>query len=264
MNITKANNQYYGKYFENAICSAINKKPFVNLTNFTFTQSDINTMNSDAILCAQNLTGQSAQWIGNYTSSQNGDLMLDGKIIEVKYVSYGKGTYFNTSLEYLHKVLGFSSYREYMKEKVYPFLETYFGKAIYDNISPVSMEQSSKFRHNYPKLYQQLKSYDIESRVNYVSDLYDFLVDNPDKLSQLINDSINKTYSGKNAPDALLIFNYITKKTEIINKNTINSLKNNNIFKKTKLGLKFSHFNINIGWQNGCGLNNPTIRVFIK
>ena len=40
MEITKNNNQYYGKYFERAICSVINNEPFVNLTNFILAYPD--------------------------------------------------------------------------------------------------------------------------------------------------------------------------------------------------------------------------------
>ena len=52
MEITKNNNQYYGKYFERAICSVINNEPFVNLTNFNFPPEDIEKMNSDAKICS--------------------------------------------------------------------------------------------------------------------------------------------------------------------------------------------------------------------
>ena len=264
MKITKSNNQYYGKYFERAICSVINNEPFVNLTNFNFPPEDIEKMNSDAKICSNIFNAKNALWIGNYTSTQSGDILLDGKNVEIKYVSGGKGTYLNTSLEYFSSILGFVSYKEYMKPEVYPFLEPFFGKKIYDNISPVSQQQSKDFRKNFKKEYEILVKLDKKARTKYVSDLYEFLLNNPEKLSRFISDCISKEISNKTAPYCLVIFNYNTQKVEIINKATIEDLKNNKIFTKNNLSLNFGNFRASIGWQNGAGLNNPTIRVFIK
>lgn len=263
MNILKENNQYYGKYFENAICDVINNNKIENKTGFSFPQQDISEMNEDAFLCAKFIRGNKATWVGNKTTKMNCDAIIDNVHTEIKYVSAGSGTYFNTSLEYL-TTLGFPSYREYMKEDVYPFLEKYFGEKIYENISPVSQEESHWFRNTYPTEYKKLTTLDKKARTKYVSDLYTYFKNNPAILSRFISDCLSKKNSGKTPPDRLVIFNYRKKDCRIIDKDTILSLTQNKIFKKNQLSLIFDKLRISIGWQNGNGLNNPTLRVFIK
>ena len=48
-----------------------------------------------------------------------------------------------------------------------------------------------------------------------------------------------------------------------INKEYLTQLLDNNIIKLTGTSICFGKVRITFSWQNGVGLNNPTIRVFI-
>ena len=69
-------------------------------------------------------------------------------------------------------------------------------------------------------------------------------------------------YSQKNLFGDIIIFNYETKKItefkweEIFNSPDI-------YIKTTDKGFTINNIRIAIGWQNGNGLNNPTLRVFL-
>ena len=96
LSIVKDTNQYYGKYFENAICSVINNENFINNTNYNnFTEEDLELMQKDAKYFVSNNfpSANKAKWVGNNTETENCDIIIDNKHIEIKYVSSGNGTY---------------------------------------------------------------------------------------------------------------------------------------------------------------------------
>lgn len=262
MKVNKKNNQYYGRYFEEAIGAIINKEEIVNNTGFNFTDEEIKELNSDALEAVKFLSAEKAEYVGRQTGNQSCDLIVDGKEYEIKYVCEGNGTYYNTSLSYFSERLGFTPFIEYTHKFICPYLEKYYGEKVYHNISPVSMEESKAFQKT--SEYKELQSLDKEMRKKYVNDLYAFLKNNPDKFSLFISDMLTKNSSGKHIPNTTLVYNHSKKKVTLISSETIMSLVNTKTFKKNPLGFSFDGFNIQIGWQNGSGLNNPTIRVFIK
>ena len=69
-------------------------------------------------------------------------------------------------------------------------------------------------------------------------------------------ETVNKT-----APDKIVVFNY--KEKEIYEVNPNNQIEEGNI-SNTDKSIKIDNIRIAIGWQNGNGLNNPTIRVFLR
>lgn len=258
----KRENRNIGTYIEQAVVAITNREPIANNTDYEFSTEIIEKLNDDAERIAKNLGGSIASYIGNQTKSTNGDIIVDGKVVELKYVSCGKGTYLNTTMDYFYTELGFPSYREYMKEEILPWLSQFFGDKVYKNLSPVSKEESSAFQKT--KDYDILKQMDKRARAKYVADLYDLFVVNPEKLAKFISDCITKNAAGKEAPDVLVVYDYSTNKTTIIDKEHIQDLVKNKTFRKTSLGLVFDGFRVQISWQNGTALNNPTIRVFIK
>lgn len=264
MNIKKEDNQYFGQYIEEAVNAYINKTPIVNNTGHSFSFEEIDEMNQDAFLIASFLKGTTSQYTGRKTTTTNGDLVVDNQVIELKYVSQGAGTYLNTSIEYFHSRLGFSSFKDYTKKELLPFLAQYFGTSVYDNLSPVSQSMSKEIRHNQPNLYKEIQKIDKKMRKEYVEDLYSFLCLNPDKLQLFVSDMLSKNIGTKQLPDKIIVFNYLDKTIRLIDNVTILSFIQNKQFKKNPLGLVFDNFRVAIGWQNGNGLNNPTIRVFIK
>ena len=258
----KKENGNVGKYMEQALVATINQESIINNTSYNFPMEIIEKMNEDAKRIAKDLGGTKASYIGNHTKNANGDIIIDGKIVELKYVSCGKATYLNATMDYFKTELGFCSYKEYMKEEILPWLSQFFGDKVYKNLSPVSKEESSAFQKT--KDYSTLKAMDKKARARYVTDLYNYLVANPEKLAKFISDCITKEASGKEAPDILVVYDYSINKTTIIDREHIEELIKNKTFRKTSLGLVFDKFRVQIGWQNGAALNNPSIRVFIK
>lgn len=266
MKITKTNNQYYGKYFEQAVVAYINQIEPINKTGFNFSIADIITINEDAKNVANYIDGVEAQWVGNETSNQSCDLIVDGKEIELKY-SKTKGTYYNTTIEYFVNKFNLISYKEFMKETgVLLYLEKFFGDKVYKNISPVSQQESKDFRHNCPSEYKELKKLESISREKYVKYIYDYFSIHPENLGIFTENMLTKNESGKHIPDRMIIYSY--DKDEIIeyDKDEIFSwARGIKIFNITgKFSLNFDKFKVTIAWQNGTGLNNPTIRIFIK
>ena len=260
----KKENRNIGKYMEQAIIAIINHAPIVNNTDCEFSDNVIAKMNEDAERIVKNIGGTEASYIGDQTKNSNGDIIIDGKVVELKYVSCGKGTYLNTTMDYFYNELDFPSYKDYMKEEILPWLNQFFGDKVYKNFSPVSKEESSAFRKEKPKEYAILQTMDKKARAKYVTDLYNLFIASPEKLGKFISDCITKEAAGKETPDVLIVYDYNTNKTIIVDKQHIQDLVKNKTFKKTSLGLVFDGFRVQVGWQNGAALNNPTIRVFIK
>ena len=135
MKIEKKNNQYYGQFIEEAINSIINQTKIKNNTNFLFTNEEIEEMVQDAKNIAREIQGKQSVYIGRNTEKENCDLIVDGRQIEIKYVSLGNGTYLNTSVNYFSNRLGFTDFKEYTSKKLLPFLEKYYGENVYKNLS---------------------------------------------------------------------------------------------------------------------------------
>lgn len=267
MNISKANNQYYGKYFEQAIASIINKEEIKNNTDFTFSCEEIEKMNSDARICAKYINGNNAIYTGNETSKQSCDLIVDSQEIELKYTKNSNGTYFNTTVEYFTKNFNIPSFKQFLKEDgVLSYLEKFFGNSVYNNnISPASKKDGDAFRHNYPEEYKILTSIEKPSRKRYVNYLYNYFCNNKESLAKFARDMITKEESSKHIPDRLIIYTYDNCEVIEYSKRDIFDLSKDVSFFKISgdFSLKFPNFKATIAWQNGTGLNNPTIRIFI-
>ena len=74
---------------------------------------------------------------------------------------------------------------------------------------------------------------------------------------------INKKTStiNKNKPDRIIVYNYTKNEISDIN---LNNLNYDDTISLTDKGFSVGDIRIQIGWQNGNALNNPTIRVFLK
>lgn len=265
MNFSKENNQYYGAFIESRVVAYINKEEYVRpelIANFNFPNEDIIEMNNDAKMIADYIGGDRATWVGRSTSNENCDIIVDGRKIEIKYVSMGTGTYLNSSLTYFSDRLGFTPFTDYTHRTICPYLEKFFGSKVYKNISPVSKEESSIFQSR--KEYEELVKIDKAMRKEYVDNLYNFLTTNPDKLKLFITDIISKNASNKETPEEVVIFNHKVKEFMSFTKEDIIKKINSKTIKKTPLGLVLDGFRVQISWQNGTGLNNPTLRVFLK
>ena len=267
----KENNQYYGKYFECCVVNQINKedKDLYKENYCDFSTEEKEDIQKDAMAVAQYLNANKAEYTGNLTGSAKGDVFLPdtNEFIELKYVSFGKGTYWNTSLSYFEK-FNFN-FQEYLCNfGLISLLKECFGSQVSvkdKNKSPVSAADSSFIRHNHSDLYKEkIVPLDEEIRKKFVKDLVAFFSENEEATRQFLADILikNSLTSQKGKPDRLIIFNYETKKItefkweEIFNSPDI-------YIKTTDKGFTINNIRIAIGWQNGNGLNNPTLRVFL-
>ena len=264
MKIVRNANQYYGRYMERGIADYNNNLPIQNHEDFAFPLDHIETMNSDICSIVNYLNAKNIQYIGNHTANEDGDLIVDEQIVELKYTDGSLGTYFNTSTEFV-KHIGFMTYSEYLKAEGY--YDELIGMGIVantNNVSPVSILVSKDIRHNNPNLYNQIVAIEKTYRLNYVRSLYQFLVNNDRARLQFVNNLITKEASNKNIPDRLIVFNYTNKCIREFNKQDILTRLDNDNLSVSGGTIKMYGVHFTIAWQNGTGLNNPTIRVFLE
>jgi phosphatidate phosphatase PAH1 len=153
--------------------------------------------------------------------------------------------------------------------QLYETLEENFGDFInisQNNNSPVNQKDSSLIRHNYKDIYEEkILPIDIAIRKKFTSDLVEYFSNNIEELYEFINDMLekNSSTSKKTKPDRLIILNYNKKSVKEIDlKNFKNNLQFN--IRNTDTGIVIGNIRIALSWQNGRGLNNPTIRVFLE
>lgn len=273
---TKSDNQYFGKYFERAIVEKINQTGIIvdptqysDTNGYNFSDNEIKYLNEEAKQVGEYI-GHTLHSIhtGNHTSIESGDIRLeDNTIIEVKRVSGGTGTYHNTSIYYFI-AFGFD-FRTYMEKfQLRETIQKFFPEVSvsYKNKNPVTQAESSYIRHSTKNGYDEIKVLDEKMRKQFVEDLVQFFRENPEKAKIFYTDMALKkkirqdTYSYS---DRFIIFNY---KKNTINEIDLNKIKSNpdETIRANDLGFCIGDLRFQIGWQNGSGLNNPTIRVFIK
>lgn len=259
MMLTKKNSQYFAEYVEKKIYQKVTgiRLP---CPNYSFSADEKKEMDSDAEKIAAYFSKSAVfKYTGRNTSNSVADFYSDGKDIELKYTKMSSGTYFNTSVEYCSLKLGFPSYQKYLlKFGVLDFLSSFFGQKVFENISPVSISESKLFRKDKMN-YSRLKKLESKARKAYVEDFLKYLQEN--KLEKIfLSDMINKYSKGK-APDQIIIFNYENKDIKIFDMKDFES--EGKLMLSGQNSLKNSTVRVTFAWQNGTGLNNPTIRVFL-
>lgn len=271
----KADNQWYGKGFEQAIYITFNHLPKINPYEDHIPDNEWNTLLKDAeiFLKEYNEPIYSCEWIGNITKNKDGDLLINNKkVIEVKRVSENKGTYLNTSWSKCEERYGFYlNSRNFLRDAgLYDELIKKFGKDKINilNESPVSEKMSSNIQKNEIEWYKKYSKKESIAREKLVSQVVTVLKNNPEVAAKFLSDIVSKNISCKKMPDQLIVYNHEQQKiTFIYNNKELKNMCNDYTIKQTarqKLGFYLGNFRIQIGWQNGAGLNNPTIRAFIK
>lgn len=271
----KADNQWYGKGFEQSIVMIKNNLPLINPypTHISSEQWDDILAHAKIFIVEYERYEKidTIAWIGNQTKTGCGDLLINGKKVEIKHVFDGTGTYLNTSWENFKNQYGIPlDAKSFLKEyNLYDELQMKFGdKVNMNNISPFSTSQAKVIMKEHSVWYKMYKVKEESARTILVNQAYQYLLVHPETVTKLLYDIITKTISNKEMPDQLVIFNYGKKEiTYFSDKQKLIELKNNYKLDKTarqKLGFTLGNFRIQIGWQNGAGLCNPTVRVFIR
>lgn len=282
----RGNNQYFAQYMEQAIDSIINHTDISNKTDFTFTEKDIELMNRHAQLWAQQAFSsyKESQYVGRSVNNADCDIIFDNQDhVELKYVSSGTGTYFNPSLTYFEHY-GFD-FHKYMEDSGYlAMLQQYFPNFTkIENKSPFSESDSSYLRKKSTPEEHQIYTdiilpFDAKVRKQFTHDLFVYF-SNPENSAQLEqfarhiitkNDDLAKNYN----PDYISIFAYQTERIYRINpldyfvpgqKIILTQSKGRKEGQEAEFSLILNNkIRVQIGWQNGTGLNNPTFRVFLE
>ena len=273
----KADNQWYGKGFERAIVKIKNNLSKENPYPEHIPALDwFKILKHAAIFISQyeERYGKiiTIVWIGNKTNSADGDLIINGEIVEIKYTeNNGNGTWFNTTLFNTKNRYGFlKTYKEYMIENhLYDVLVEHLGnKVSYENDSPVDQKLASDIKNNDTEWYKYYTKLEEKVRMKFTKDFFEYLKNNPQIENQFVIDAVTKGICNKRIPDKLVVFHY--GKDTIQNIYTKNDLMNFygdgkvSMTKRQKLGMYAGNIRIAIGWQNCGGLHNPTIRGFLK
>ena len=133
-------------------------------------------------------------------------------------------------------------------------------------LAPVSQTNSSIIRHNYEQLWKnEIVPVDEAVRHIFIADIANYFSNYSEKIYEFISDMMNKNTatSKKTAPDRLIVLNYAKNKVyEVDLKHFTDNISTN--IRITDKGLVIGNIRIAISWQNGIGLNNPTIRIFLE
>lgn len=261
--MAKADNQYYGRAFEEAICCILNNEEG-NFDYYNFSSDELENIMDCAAIASKYFKKGKAIHNGRKVMD-TGDIIIDGETYEIKFVSAGSGTYLNTSMRLLDSFLPFT-YLPYME--VVGIFDCYKRNNIkysYD-ISPIkSTIEASNLRKQNVAFTKEIGELDKIARANYVRDVYNYFCSHRKQLAQFLTTLITKdNYAEKQIPDHYIVYNY--KNNSIINLNRNDILHSIDIsdFKNSGLSLVFKNIRIAIGYQNGNGICNPTLRVFLR
>lgn len=264
----KADNQWYGKAFEQAIVMVAKNLEKINPYPDHISKENWEEILEDAIIFINEYEKIeqiiSIEWIGNHTGTEDGDLIINGEKREIKRVSQGLGTWGNFTIKHIYKYLpkDFPSHIEFMKDSgLYNKFQMIasnneWEKNLYAT-NPLTRTEAKQFGDNF---IQE----DEEWRRNFVKAVYKAFLDNPMLLQKFINDCVTKKISPrKNMPKSLIVYNYKTKKisnfadTDIIKKEYDTSIKVN------EFGVVLDTIRVNFSWKNHCG-NNLAMYIFLR
>ena len=281
MKIPKEYNEIYGGAFVECLAHLVNPniKHNVRYIINPILRNDLPEIKDDAKTLYKNCTiikNSKVRITQQNTKYDNCDLISEyNDTIEIKYVFSGKGTYYNTTMYYFYNELHYKSIRDFLLNyKYYDFLESKGLKPNRENSSPYNIEKAKQIINN-KYLYQEIIQKERYIRELYRNYILDMLNNSPKDKLNFVKDMITKKSSNKNNPDYIVVFNYRTKQHDVIPTSyltnklhdaQISSVGSNSIIIEPsgKDSLKIPQlFIVTLAWQNGTGLCNPTIRVFL-
>lgn len=152
---------------------------------------------------------------------------------------------------------------------LYEAIKTAFGPEVTvnrKNNSPVTQATSSFIRHNYESEWKEkVVPVDVSMRMKFTQDIAKYFTQNPEKIYEFISDMLNKNSptSKKTSPDRMIVLNYKNGTVREIDLAHFKENISTNI-RVTEKGLVIGNVRIAFSWQNGIGLNNPTIRAYLE
>lgn len=272
---TKDNNQYFGQLFEEKIAMLLNAN-IEESVKYDFLPEEIKEVESHASKTANFIkylfirdSKINCIYNARNTITTLGDLTVNKKSIELKYVGTGFGTYHNTSVNYF-STIGIKSYKDFLLEKGYYKEIKILLKDIpevsvkEEALSPLSNSESKIIRKKYKNIYKQISSLERNIRVEYNKYFYEKLSSDSKLKERVLLDFIQKSTSSnsKGIPDYIIVYNWKNNKMKCLTKTKVKELINSiDNLRLTPTGIIYENgIRLQIGWQNGNGLNNPTIR----
>lgn len=292
---SKSENDLYGEAFEKLLVNELGGK-----VKITPAEADLISQ-ADVIIAADAIRKKfkkirSVQHIGPAVKNESGDIKVNGKNVEIKYVGQGHGTYWNTSMEAFINMFPDSGIESYTRTKDFNAVRQYLDRVykeyemdidVFSNTSPVpSGEKFKKFRRLFDRkaydmdtletlkdefgneyqniLFDELTELELPIRQKWVKRIIKYFENNPDEIIRLYNIVLNKAASDKQTPDYYLVYNYTKQTAEIT---SALELATDDIKLKTSdedtVSFIVGNFRLTFAWQNGTGLSNPTVRAFI-
>lgn len=277
--MAKKDNGISGRLFECAVVAIINKENVETLWSSKETTSmtlvpNYNTILNDAKYLVEQyfINAYKAIW-NNNPFNDCGDIVLnDNQHIELKYLTSkkldGKGTYHNTSMlaveRYGIRLL------PYFQKYLHPIWNKYKLSYTENGLSLTRQsKQNLKTRSDYKTINNELKEQAnlMDNEIRNI--LYDNLQNDLTLKNLFARDMINKKKSSnekeKGIPDLYIIFHSTTKTIQSYTKEELSKTTTNIIELIGDYSILLNkQYRITISWQNGLGIQNPTIRVFLE
>ena len=268
----KADNQWYGKGFEQSIEGVFNNKETLELKKTPTESAKKLAIDAQSYIKQYNVLVEPMKtciWTGEHTRNADGDLIVNGHNDEVKRVETGKGTYVQTSWSVMENKFGLDYFnvQNYMTQNgCYDMLAERYGenKISRVNCSPVNSTMSKTIQAN-KEFYIPYKEYEKESRKVLNKLFCDQLKSDINFRKKILMEFVTKSVSDKHMPDYYIVYNYkLDKITFIYTKEQLLEMAQDLTFKPTDLGFVIGNYRFAVGWQNGAGLYNPTVRCYIR
>lgn len=267
----RSNNKFYCEQLEKNVVNLLQDKSYqnyFNLTNYALTDAISETKRiSDVIknFCKRaNIKIETAERIGQFTTTEDGDIKINKSLtIELKSTADDSlGTHYNAVVDCLKDILSnIPTYEDFLMQQ-----------GFYEKLPLITNVPFTKGRTIFDKPHRRLLSSQQRSQIRelespicerYVSLVFDE-VKRLHKELQLMNYFLGKG-NKKHLPDVLVASHRNAKTISIYKKEDLQSLHLSDKIRKTGKSIVFPGVcRIQFGWQNGTGLDNPTIRTFLQ
>lgn len=269
----KAENQWYGKAFEQLFYLIASKKDLFNPYPERIPEKDYFNLIEEARDCVEQFEIRepiySIEWVGGHTITASGDLIINGTVREFKRVSSGLGTWGNYSINNLYPYAeNIPSHIEVMDE--YGFLNVlkpYAGeKPRWEKNpftpNPLNKEEVAELEKNEDSVAKR-DELDLIWRSAFAKNVFDYFSKNLTDAQAFVNECVNKQISGKNMPKSLCVYNYVKKELSIYSDNEILEKSEITDIHLNDFGITFGKVRINFAWKNHAG-RNLAIYVFLS
>lgn len=270
MNIPRSKNQWYGKCFEEAISVIWRTDSFTNPCPDNIPEKHFTEIYKDAekflTIFQKDEPITSIEWIGNHTILESGDLIINGRPCEIKYVSAGLGTWGNYSINKIYDFTNIPCHTTFMEQV--GFLDILRPFAVANPMwernpftpNPIDREAAKKLSE---EGNEKLVRLDYQWRHTFIEAIYDYFTTHPEQAKSFIKACVNKSICGKNVPKTLCVYNSKKKTLQNYSNTALLSKINNLDIKLNDLSISFGKVRVSFYWKNHIGCN-LAMNVFLE